>query len=179
MCCKQEEKEEKHYCTRCFPTVSSRTFKKRLMIWSAVNRRRVMCEHLPWSASSLWCRRAWWSTLRELARKPARWRLRKMCKPWRWRCPSSPSACGETRPRWKRHDGRDPWAVEETLRAQKGSLDSPELEFWQPSDERAKLLVLLGGKGWTFICRWGGAIQKPLYYNLHPRWAIIEPHYRS
>lgn len=42
----------------------------------------------------------------------------------------------------------------------KSSLGSPELEFWQPSDERAKLLILLGGKGWTLICRRGAAIQE-------------------
>lgn len=50
--------------------------------------------------------------------------------------------------------------VDETLRAKKGLLHSPELEFWQPSDERAELLVLLGGKGWTFICTRDGAIQE-------------------
>lgn len=50
--------------------------------------------------------------------------------------------------------------VDETLRDKKGLLDSPELEFWQPSDERAELLVLLGGKGWTLICRRGGAMQQ-------------------
>lgn len=50
--------------------------------------------------------------------------------------------------------------VGEILRAKKSSLDSPELEFWQPSDERAKLLILLGGKGWTLICKRGAAIHE-------------------
>lgn len=55
--------------------------------------------------------------------------------------------------------------AEEALRETKSSPDSPELEFWQPSDERAELLVLLGGKGWTLICRRGGAIQQPAGAN--------------
>lgn len=35
-------------------------------------------------------------------------------------------------------------------------MNSPEFEFGQSSDERAELLVLLGGEGWTLICRGGG-----------------------
>lgn len=57
--------------------------------------------------------------------------------------------------------------LHEMLRDKKSSLDSPELEFWQPSDERAELLVLLGGKGWTLICRRGGAIQEHPRASLH------------
>lgn len=37
------------------------------------------------------------------------------------------------------------------------ALNWPEFEFGQSSDERAELLVLLGGEGWTLICkRWEG-----------------------
>lgn len=57
--------------------------------------------------------------------------------------------------------------VGETVTDKKSSLDWPELEFWQPSDERAELLVLLGGKGWTLICRRGGAIQEHTGASLH------------
>lgn len=36
-------------------------------------------------------------------------------------------------------------------------MNSPEFEFRQSSDERAKLLILLGGEGWTLICRGAGS----------------------
>lgn len=38
----------------------------------------------------------------------------------------------------------------------RAALNWPEFEFGQSSDERAELLVLLGWKGWTLICRGGG-----------------------
>lgn len=35
----------------------------------------------------------------------------------------------------------------------KAQSDSPKLEFRQPPDERAELLILLCGKRWALICR--------------------------
>lgn len=86
-----EEKEEKHYCTLCPHTfvIWNRSFVNQLLTRYGV--------YLPWSASSSWCRIAWWSTLQGLARRLAHWRPRKMCKPWRWRCPLLLSACRQKR----------------------------------------------------------------------------------
>lgn len=57
--------------------------------------------------------------------------------------------------------------VDEMLGDTNSSLDSPELKFWQPSDERTELLVLLGGKGGTLICRRGGALGEHAGVSLH------------
>ena len=65
------------------------------LLWTTTTKQKQRAP-LPWSASSWWCRRAWWSTLQEWARTLARWRLQRMCKSWLWRCLLSPNAwwCG-------------------------------------------------------------------------------------
>lgn len=44
-------------------------------------------------------------------------------------------------------------SVDESARCTDRELHSPEFEFRQPPDERAELLILLGRKGWSLICR--------------------------
>lgn len=134
-------------------------------------------EYLPWSASSLWCRRAWWSTLRVLARTLAHWRLQKMCKPWRWRCPLSPSACRE-KESWSGQQFDDKyslvvsgWRMSRPTRLNCGG-DTQWQETWNGLT-RTWILATFWWKGGTPHSAWWEGLDP----HLQERWSNTGAHW--